>query len=1016
MTIPPMRIHSLLACLIVCGNLFAAEGIKSRTTYNEAYGKTRNAVSVDPKKELPRYPAVEPSAALQTWKVKDGFRIEFTAHEPQVRDPIAMCFDERGRLFVCEMIDYSEMRDITPHLGRISMLEDKDGDGFYETQTIFADDLPWPTGLIWANGGLYVGATPDIWRFEDRNGDGKAEFREKVFTGFGTGLKILNVQGLLNSFQWGQDNRIHVLSGGGNRGIITCPKRPELSGQELGGQDFWFDPLSLSFGMEPGGAQYGMSYDNYGRKFGCSNSDHLQSWVYGSTSAPRRANAYLPPSRQSIATDGGAAEVYRISPDEPWRILRTRWRVAGAVPGGVEGGGRVSGYFTGATGTTIYRGDAYGSDFENNSFSGDAGGQLVHRKIITPASDGVVLSGSRPSDELKFEFAASNDTWVRVVNFANAPDGCLHVLDMYREVIEHPWSIPDEIKRNLDLNSGNDRGRIYRIVPQNGAPRIGKPVELHRATTAELVKMLEHPNGWHRDTAQRLLYERQDMAAVPALTALCKTGDPLAVIHAMSALEGLKAPLKQSLEATLAHKDAQVRRRAIELAALHAADLRSDDGVVTALAKCVDDGDPSVRFQLALALPEFLADGSVSKLNPVLTALAQKDHSHPWIAPALLGCPPQLLRTAVFEPLAKDSKFVSNAEKFIARLVEIRAAADPPEERMNLIRFLSEGKANPVWIQSFGSGLQRIGLTIKKADAEGKLAAIFSAAAKLAADASTDLNTRLAAIETVGLGERAQFFPPLAACLQPGQPDGVQSAAIKMLGKDVSPEVTDLILKQWTSYGVEAKEITLQVLLTRPDRTIRLLQELKSGTLNPTILSPDRIQALIKHKDPRIVELSLSSLASVLPPSRSEMTAKYFDAVKTNGDAGRGRSQFEARCVVCHRAQGKGIEVGPDLVTVKNKGREALLTAILDPNKEVAAQYIIYNVTTKSGDSFSGIVTDDSASSMKLKMAGGVTQKIERSQIQGTSSTGQSLMPEGIEGGMSVADMADLLSFIEALE
>jgi len=274
-----MRIHSLLASFIFCGNLFAAEGIKSRTTYNEAYGKTRNAVSVDPEKELPRYPAVELSAALQTWKIKDGFRIEFTAHEPQVRDPIAMCFDERGRLFVCEMIDYSEMRDVSPHLGRISMLEDKDGDGFYETQTIFADDLPWPTGLIWANGGLYVGATPDIWRFEDRDGDGKAEFREKVFTGFGTSLKLLNVQGLLNSFQWGMDNRIHVLSGGGNRGIITCPKRPELPGQELGGQDFWFDPLSLSFGMEPGGAQYGMSYDNYGRKFGCSNSDHLQSWV-----------------------------------------------------------------------------------------------------------------------------------------------------------------------------------------------------------------------------------------------------------------------------------------------------------------------------------------------------------------------------------------------------------------------------------------------------------------------------------------------------------------------------------------------------------------------------------------------------------------------------------------------------------------------------------------------------------------------------------------------------------------
>jgi putative membrane-bound dehydrogenase-like protein len=1011
-----MRVHSLLASLIFSSNLVAAEGLKSRTTYNEAYGKTRNAVSVDPEKELPRYPAMEPSAALETWKIKDGFRIEFTAHEPQVRDPIAMCFDERGRLFVCEMIDYSEMRDVSPHLGRISMLEDKDGDGFYETHTIFADDLPWPTGLIWANGGLYVGATPDIWRFEDRDGDGKAEFREKVFAGFGTGLKILNVQGLLNSFQWGQDNRIHVLSGGGNRGIITCPKRPDLPGQELGGQDFWFDPLSLSFGTEPGGAQYGMSYDNYGRKFGCSNSDHLQSWVYGTTSAPHRANAYLPPSRQSIATDGGAAEVYRISPDEPWRILRTRWRISGTVPGAVEGGGRVSGYFTGATGTTIYRGDAYGSGFVNNSFTGDAGGQLVHRKIITPASDGVMLSGSRPSDELKFEFAASKDTWVRVVNFANAPDGCLHVLDMYREVIEHPWSIPDEIKRNLDLNSGNDRGRIYRIVPKTGAPRIGKPVELHKAATAELVQLLEHPNGWHRDTAQRLLYERQDLSALPALEALCKRGNPLAVIHAMSAIAGLKSPLTQVLPLALAHSDTHVRRRAIELAAIHAAELRNDDSVVTALAKCASDENPLVRFQLALAMPEFLADSPVSKLIPVLTALAQKDHAHPWIASALLGCPPQLLRMALFEPLARDSMFISAAEGFMARLIEIRAASDPPDQRLNLIRFLSEGKANPSWIQALGNGLQRIGLTIGRADTEGNLRAIFSDAAVRAADASTDIKVRLTAIETVGLGDRTQFLPPLTACLQAVQPDGIQSAAIKTLGKDTAPEVTDIILKHWKSYGLEATENALQVLLTRTDRTIRLLREFESGALNPTILSPARIQTLIKHKDPKIAELSLSSLASVLPPSRSEVMAKYIGAVMNRGDAERGRSQFDTRCAVCHRVSGTGNEVGPDLVTVKNKGREALLSAILDPNKEVAAQYIVYNVTTKSGDSFTGIVTDDSASSMTLKMAGGITQKIERSHIQGTSSAGQSLMPEGIEGGMSVADMADLLSFIEALQ
>jgi glucose/arabinose dehydrogenase len=114
-------------------------------------------VAVDPGKDLPRYPAVEPKDAISTWQVKKGFKLQLAAHEPQVRDPIAICFDEHGRMFVCEMHDYSEMREVTPHMGRISMLQDKDGDGYYETSQIFADDLPWPTGLVWANGGLYVG-------------------------------------------------------------------------------------------------------------------------------------------------------------------------------------------------------------------------------------------------------------------------------------------------------------------------------------------------------------------------------------------------------------------------------------------------------------------------------------------------------------------------------------------------------------------------------------------------------------------------------------------------------------------------------------------------------------------------------------------------------------------------------------------------------------------------------------------------------------------------------------------
>lgn len=983
-----MKRTALLFAL--CSSLFAQQDkIKTKTTYAKAYGETKNAVAVDPAKDLPRYPAVEPKDAIGTWQVKKGFKLQLAAHETQVRDPIAICFDERGRMFVCEMIDYSEMRDVTPHLGRISMLEDKDGDGYYETSKVFADDLPWPTGLIWANGGLYVGATPDIWRFEDKDGDGKAEVREKVFTGFGTGLKILNVQGLMNSFQWGQDNKVHILAGGGNRGVITCLKRPDAKGIELGGKDFWFDPLTLEFGLEGGGAQYGMSFDNYGRKFGCSNSDHLQYWVYDDKYANRNPYYQMPPARQSIAVDGGAAEVFRISPDEPWRIIRTRWRIAGVVKGAVEGGGRVSGYFTGATGTTIYRGDAYGPEFVNNSFSGDAGGQLVHRKIIKPSADGISLIGERPADEHGFEFAASKDTWVRVVNFANAPDGCLHICDMYREVIEHPWSIPDEIKKFIDLNNGNNRGRIYRIVPDKGAERIGQKVNFANASTEELVKTLGHPNGWHRDTAQRLLHERKDKTAVPLLEKMLKADNALAKLHAMNALESLGALTAAHVIAAAKDADAQVRE-----AALRRVSLLDEQ----ALATLAGDASPRVRFQVALAAPK-----NASR-DVWLAKMVRDGVSGKWMNAAVLGD----AGSGLFEQLRSD---LGKLEPAFAESL-IRLAAAEGKDQDDLIAVVTAEPVKAAWVKAFGDGLLRSGSNLNKADKGGKLASIFDKAVQTAASGQASGSARIAAIELLSVSPSKGSYDALVACLGDKQPDSVQTAAIRVLEQNSSADVTASLIGNWANYGPKAQGVALEALLARDDRAIALLE---AKVVKPESFSAAQVQALIKHKSPKVAAAAKVALASVIPPSREEMAAKFKPAITTKGDATKGQAQYMARCMACHKAGANGIAVGPDLITVKTKGRDALLTAILEPHKEVASQFISYTFNTKDGQTFTGIISNDTAASVTVRMMGGLEKTLQRAELKGSSSTGQSLMPEGLETGMSVQDMADLLSFIEGL-
>jgi len=1012
----PLRITLLVSALLTCLCTHAADGIRSTTTYQKAYGESKGAPTVDAAKELPRYPAVEPSAAIATWKVKPGFKLQLAAHEPQVRDPIAICFDERGRMFVCEMIDYSERRDELPHLGRVSVLEDKDGDGYYETSRVFADDLPWPTGLIWANGGLYVIATPDIWRFEDRTGHGVADHREKVFTGFGTGMKLINVQGMANSMQWGPDQRIHLLAGGGNRGKVSCLLRPELPTLELGGNDFWFDPRTHAFGLEAGGAQYGMSYDDFGRKFACSNSDHLQYWVHDRTGPSPNPYLPLPAPRSSIAKDGGAAEVFRLSPDEPWRIIRTRWRISGAVPGAVEGGGRVSGYFTGATGTTIYRGDAYGPAFKNNSFTGDAGGQLIHRKVISPAADGVNLSGERPADERGFEFAASRDTWVRVVNFANAPDGCLHVCDMYREVIEHPWSIPDEIKKHLDLNSGNDRGRIYRLVPddQNFARR--RSVDLSKATLPQLVETLAHPNGWHRDTASRLLYERADPAALPLIeTYFGRPESSLARLHALNLLHALGGLSERRLISAMADDAAAVRERALHIAGdfYHKQPLPAE--ARAALVLSAKSTDARLRFATALTLARLTGKQTPADLADALIDLARKDHAHAWIAPAILSAHPDFLSQQLLPALATDT-FATKAEAFLSQLIFVRAKSQPAADRAAQIDLVIQLGTRPAHLLALSKGLPPVATALEQADVSGKLTKVFAEAGVVANDAQQPTERRVAALALLAAAPIKLSRPILTACLAADRPAEIQAEAIAQWGLSGDKSFAFAVIAAWEGLSPAVKPKALAQLLQRPAYLPPLLDALGTKKLPATALDAGQVQSLLKLKDPKFAAEARRVLVDVIPPSREVVTAKFAASVDQAGDANRGQAIYQRACVVCHRAAGQGMEVGPDLVTVKNKGRSALLTAILDPNKEVAAQYMSFLVHTRSGDAFLGLIAEDTATQLTLKMPGGVTKTILRADVIGSSSEGRSLMPEGLEGGLSTQDMADLLTFIESLK
>ncbi|MBI3879025.1 MAG: c-type cytochrome [Verrucomicrobia bacterium] len=1055
-----------------------ATNLVTKGTYKEHYGVTGKEPTVDAAKDLPRFPAVEPKDAIATFKIKKGFKLEFAAHEPQVADPIALSFDERGRMFVVEMIDYSERRDEQPHLGRIRMLEDKDGDGYFETSTIFADNLAWPTAVICYGGGIFVGATPDIIWLKDTKGTGKADVREVVFTGFGTALPKLNVQGLMNSFNWGLDNRIHLQSGPGNRGEIKNLRRPDLKPIELAARDFWFDPRTFEFGTEAGGGQYGFSYDTRGRKFVCSNSDHLQMFLYDDRYAARNPSYSMPPPRRSIAADGGAAEVYRISPDEPWRIMRTRWRVSGAVKGAVEGGGRVSGYFTGATGTTVYRGDAYGPEFVNNTFTGDAGGGLMHRKILYP--DGVGLIGKRPDDEQNFEFLASRDTWCRLVNFANAPDGCLYALDMYREVIEHPWSIPEEIKKHLDLNSGNDRGRIYRVAPENFQRR--PKFDLGKATTAELVATLEHPNGWHRDTAARLLSERQDKGAVAPLhkllyeepdyvktlaqtpglewrKALPEGGYfPAGKIHLLYALDGLGALTPHDTVAA-AYWDPALTEHAVKLMERWLKPGNESEEALEALPGiAVFAGrDPRALFQVALSAGETKKPAGVTALEYVWGSLstvgeiaARKasegrgvspswlpssqpnaeservaDSTVQWVQDALLNSIGD--RAAEFHARFRESHIADEYMRYkqrvfieLARMIGAKRQADEVSALMEYLAKMSDTEKGlrDASLIALGEGLTRGGSSLAKADTGGKLNAIHEKAFAAVPNRNLPAAERVEAVNLLLLTTKGwEKMAVLSAVLSAEEKaEEVQLAAVRAFAKLPSSADNLLlhdVLACLSRVSPRVRSEALSTLLARPERAMALLHAIESGSVKREQLNATQIEALQHHKNTAVASLAAKVLPMEKKISRDELIQQFSAALTLKGDAAKGRTIYAERCISCHRAEGQGFQLGPDFVTVKTAGREKLLTSLLDPNREVAPQYLAFNIETKDGESYAGLIVADNAAGVTLRQAFGKEDVIPRAKIKTMRSPGQSLMPEDLQAGLTSQQLADLLEFIE---
>ena len=959
-------------------------------------------------RELPRIKPREVDAALRSFRIHPGFHLEAVAVEPMVTDPVSVCYDPDGRLYVVEMRGYPYPEQ-TPS-GNVTRLEDRDGDGRFETRTIFLDGLSWPTGIVPYDDGVFIAAAPEILYAKDTNGDGVADVKKVVFTGFGTE----NVQGLLNGLLWGPDGWIYGVASS-NGGMIRNLMRPHEKPVSVRGRDFRFQPDGSAFEAISGGGQFGHSFDDWGHRFTCNNSNHARQIVLPAADLERNPALIAPAVILDIAAEGPAAPVFRISPPEPWRVVRTRQRAADPVLSKQLPPTELvpTGFFTSATGITIYRGSAYPESYRGNLFVGDVGGNLVHRKILEVV--GATYRAVRADAQV--EFLASTDNWFRPVNFANTPDGTLLILDMYRETIEHPLSIPEPIKKHLDLTSGKDRGRLYNLV-YSGAARRRTP-HLRTASSGELVRTLADPDAWWRDTAQRLLVERRDRSVAPRLREMVdRRPNALGRLHALWTLRCLGALETPAILAGLTDPEPRVREQSVGLVQGR---LRDDPTLLAKLLTLTSDPDPMVRFQAALRLGEANGD---PRAIAAMAALAVRDIRSPWTRTAVLSSIAGRA-TDLFDALTQRPGFFADPHGLVwlDELAFLVGAERKPRQVRALLDRLAEARVESETamraVLSLARGLRRAGSSLTAMIDGGsskRIAAMLARAADLIRSDGA-IEHRLVAIRFLALGDPKAAREGLPQLLDARQPGAVQLAALQALGGILDPTTSHRLVERWKSMSPTVRREATEVLFSRPEAVATLLDAIEGRVILASEIDSSRLAQLRTHRSPVIRAQAQRVLAAGALPARDrgQVVAAYRPALGLSGNRDRGREIFLKVCATCHQAEGKGVDVGPNLATVTNRSAEDLLVHILDPNREVAPNYLNYSVATDDGRVLTGIIAGESSTALVLKRAEGASDVVPREQIESIASTGISLMPEGLEKGLSHQDLADLIAFLRSI-
>lgn len=962
--------------------------------------------------------------ALASFELPDGFSIELVAAEPLLGDPVDMEIDEYGRLYVVEMPGYPLDKEGS---GSVRLLSDTNADGRMDSSTVFAGNFVLPTSIMRWKKGVLVTDAPYVLYLEDTNADGKADVRDTVLTGFA----LSNPQHNLNSPVLGIDNWIYLAHEGavstvtyqkefGDQGTeIYYPHHPVSPrlGVNANGRSVRFKPDEYLLEETSGQTQFGHTFDEWGRHFLVGNSRHIYQEVIATSYLSRRPSLPVSDATASVSDHGDAAEVFPITLNPMHQLLTD------------------VGVITSACGITSYQGDLFPAPYDGHvTFVAEPVGNLVH--VDKLRDNGVSFVASRVLEQQ--EFLASRDAKFRPVNTYTGPDGALYVVDYYRQIIEHPEWMGEEVIRSGELYNDMDKGRIYRVVPK-GTPRPAwtRGLALGDATDEQLVAFLSHKNGWWRLNAQRLLIDRNTPSAIALLERMA-ANDTTAFgrLHALWTLEGLHALKTDLIVRALRDNVAGVRENAIKIAEAH---MHNSPEVAEALLALRNDPDVKVTYQLLCTIGSLKTD--------VANVLRQEilfDHvDDPWMQLAALTAPAMSANDLLREILAgklDPNKYRSLVERLatlisaenqsneIASLITAATAPGSSAVHVTILDGLSGGLTAARRSTLSNATVKRLVTAVfehpspsiasaslrllRAASLEpAQVASAMPRALAIASDRSQPDMRRAVAADFLGLGNPATYATQLVEFITPTEPTPVQLAALRALGRVPGTVVSDAVIAKWSTLTPGVQDAAIASFLHSDERMDKLLSAIEANQISTASVSwPRRVRLMAQQN----MELRARARALFASSSADANNALLKDITGRKGQARDGIAIYQENCGLCHQIRGiMGSPIGPDLGTVHNWSASSILENIIMPDQSISNGFDLWNVELVNGETAQGIIVSETPAAITLRNSGSVDRTIQRGDIKTLGAMNTSIMPGDFGQKLGPQQLADLLAFLK---